>query len=137
MNFSKARTIVYLLTTLALAFKLGFLLGWAIFFFWGFLMAIWEQPTHHWARSIFNTLGGKPTFWDNTVAWTKETKVLGHPIPWDDIFHISKTLSIALVCFIPVLTQGQHWVWYHCLAAGWLTTESFNLFYNYIFDTEH
>lgn len=137
MNLSKAKTTVYLIATLALAFKLGLLLGWAIFFVWGMLMAMSEQPTDHWARSIFKKLGGNPLFFDHTVSWTKHTKILGYEIPWDDMFHLAKSASIVLLCFIPVLTRGQEWHWYTCLAAGWVTVESFNLFYNYVLDTEH
>jgi hypothetical protein len=128
------RTIAYILVTLVLAYKLGLMSPWALYAFWGLLMALWEQPTHHWGRSIFKRWGWSEEFWDATVSWKNKAKILGIGFPWNDSFHISKSLSILLVAAIP-LTLVEDWDWKYALAAGWLTTESFNLFYNYILDT--
>lgn len=134
-NLKRIRTYAYLIVTLTLAFWLGLVLPWVMFFVWGLLMAAWEQPTHHWYRSVFKKWGWSQYFWDHTVAWFKVTKLWGKEIPWDDAFHLSKTMQILLISFIPLSTTDD-WTWYYTLAAGWVTTESFNLFYNYLLDTD-
>jgi hypothetical protein len=138
---TKIRTFGYLIITLVLALKLGLLLHWGIFFTWGFLMAAWEQPTHHWATSIFNKWKGKQTFWDATESWKYKLKIWGISFPWNDSFHISKSLSILAVSFLPLLDHSHDWMWYEnigfVLALGWLTTESFNASYNYILVTKN
>lgn len=132
---AKYRTYSYLIVTLALAFWQGLVLPWVMFFTWGLLMAVWEQPTHHWRSSIFRKWGWDQYFWDATISWQKVTTWMGRKIPWDDSFHLSKSASILLICFVPLAHGDMRW--YHCLALGWVTTESFNAFYNYILDTEH
>lgn len=123
---TKVRTFSYLVITLGLAIWQGFFVAWLMFFLWGLTMAAWEQPTHHWAISLAKRLGGKQEWWDATISWKHAKQILG----WKyDSFHVSKSFSILLCSFVPLGTEG--WTWYYALMAAWVTTESFNLFYNY------
>lgn len=126
------RTIGYLAITLGLAIWQGLFVPWFGYFIWGLLMAAWEQPTHHWSVSFAKRMGWDPKFWDAIISWKYAKKIGGYKL---DSFHLSKSSSILLLSFVPLSTGG--WTWYYALLAAWVTTESFNLFYNYTTTTQH
>jgi hypothetical protein len=130
------RTVGYLIGSLLWALTHELVLAWAIFFTWGLLMALWEQPTHSWDTSIFKKWGWLEAGANMFKSSNRVTKFLGLLWPWDDMFHITKSLSIALLAFTPLLLSNTQINFVTSFGLAWLTTESFNLFYNHILRTK-
>lgn len=129
--FTIVRTVGYTLAIAYVAWKGDFMIAWGVFFLWGVLMAVWEVPTHHWHKSIMKHFNWSRQDWDMNESWKRLGKWGKITFPWDDAFHISKSLSIIILC--QLTTQELNLSIFEALSLGWLTTESFNLFYKVIF----